>query len=121
MKEQVNEALVEEENENSIDLQADQNTGLNPALHVDESLTSAATHSLIPISILLGERLMFLWMIYGGKNDLWIFLTITAIANTVYYAVYTKCVKTKHKAALYTAFKLSRTPSISIFLIMFLA
>ncbi len=86
-----------------------------------ESRMSAILGSLLPLAVLMGERLLFLWMVYEGQDDLWTLLTIASIICTVYYWAYVNRVKKKHKVELFAAFKLSRTPSIPIPVVAFLA
>jgi hypothetical protein len=54
------------------------------------------------------------------ESNLLIILILISAFNTIYYYTYTLVSKKKHKIALYVAFKLSRTPPISLLTIAFL-
>ena len=71
------------------------------------------------ILILIFERTCFLGMLYSNSN-VWIVLSIISGSNTIYSWVYTKLAKKTHKIALYKDFKLSRTPAISLFIVVFI-
>eukprot|EP00826_Nyctotherus_ovalis_P048713 TRINITY_DN5765_c0_g1_i11.p1 TRINITY_DN5765_c0_g1~~TRINITY_DN5765_c0_g1_i11.p1 ORF type:complete len:157 (+),score=25.39 TRINITY_DN5765_c0_g1_i11:114-584(+) len=75
---------------------------------------------LVAAVVLLVERNSFISALcFAGSNLLTILVIVSAL-NTVYYYVYTLVSKKKHKIALYAAFKLSRTPPISLLTIAFL-
>jgi len=75
---------------------------------------------ILATTVLLVERTCFISAILRGKQSLLIILILISAFNTIYYYIYTLLSKKEHKIALYAAFKLSRTPRISLLTIVFL-
>ncbi len=90
-------------------------------LPASEDRREAILTSLVPIVVLFAERVFFLWMVYYGKNDLWTLLTATAVVRLFYYWARTGYSEQSHKAELLSVFHLNRAPSVSIFVVIFLA
>lgn len=92
----------------------------NVLQHTDKMTCATMAQILLAVAVLFVERTSFISALCFAGSNLLVILVIVSALNTIYYYVYTLLSKKKHKIALYEAFKLSRTPPISLLTIAFL-